>query len=65
MEGTENTSAEEYVDKTVRCRACLGWVERLQPHPGSQGVATWRHVIPADHVAQPVEGKREDSPDGH
>lgn len=55
-----------YIDKTVRCSECPGRVERIEPHPGSQGSATWRHVIPADHVAKPVAGlKREGSTDGH
>lgn len=60
------TEQENHIDKVARCEKCAGWVERIQPHPGSQGTATWRHVIPADHVAKPVEGaKGEDSTDGH
>lgn len=50
---TENT----HIDKVVRCAKCTEWVERIQPHPGSQGMATWRHVIPADHVAEPLEAQ--------
>lgn len=42
-------------DKTSRCTTCAEYVERIQPHPGSQGSPTWRHVVPADHVAVPEE----------
>jgi hypothetical protein len=49
---------ESHVDKAARCGKCSQWVERITPHPGSQGVSTWRHVIPADHVAVPA-GKAE------
>lgn len=51
------TGQESHIDKVVRCDDCGKYVERIQPHPASQGTATWRHVIPADHVAKPVESR--------
>jgi hypothetical protein len=53
------TDHEVYTDKAVRCGRCGESVERIQPHPRSQGVATWRHLVPGDHVAEPVEGAEE------
>lgn len=41
------------VDDVRRCATCDHLVERIPPHPGSQGQATWRHQIPAGHHAIP------------
>lgn len=56
MNNPKSTSAEPYVDKAARCGDCPGWVERIRPAAGSQGMPTWRHMTPADHPAKPVEG---------